>query len=144
MSGRVLRLPAGLATAIRDAAARAFPNECCGLIEGIDTGEGWQAFAIHEAANLSENPRQKFLVDPQLQFDLLRRLRGSARRIVGCFHSHPVGSAEPSATDRSEASESDFLYVIAAGGDGEREKFQLQAFVFDAQARAFLNVLLVG
>ena len=115
MNARVLHLPGDLATAVLVAAARAYPRECCGLIEGTGTAGGWRASAIHEAANVADEPARRFLIDPQVQFDLLRRLRGTKTRIIGCFHSHPNGSPEPSATDRASADESDFLWLIAGG-----------------------------
>ena len=42
------------------AAARAYPGECCGLIEGIGTAGGWRALAIHEAANVADEPARHF------------------------------------------------------------------------------------
>jgi len=116
VSRRVLELSDDLAAAVLVAAARAYPLECCGLVEGLDTKEGWRVFAIHETKNVASDPRRAFLIDPQAQFDLMRALRGSERRVVGCFHSHPDGAPEPSATDRAGAYEVGFLYLIAAGG----------------------------
>ena len=97
------------------AASRAYPRECCGLLVGGDTGDGWRVLAAHEAANLANDPASHFLIDPQTQFDLLRGLRGSDRRIIGCFHSHPNGLPQPSETDRASAFEDDFVWLIAAG-----------------------------
>jgi len=111
------------------AAARAYPNEACGLIEGRDIGEGFIATAVHEAANIADDPSCRFLIDPQLQFDLMRAVRTRDTRIIGCFHSHPNGVAEPSATDRAEAYESDFLYLIAGGAPDAG--FTLRAYVFN-------------
>src|SRR4051812_4565879 len=102
MANKFLSLPDELAAQILRGAARAYPSECCGLIEGATTKDGWCALAIHETANLSPEPERRFLIDPQVQFDLMRKLRGSERCIIGCFHSHPGGRAEPSATDRAE------------------------------------------
>ena len=110
------------------AAAGTFPQECCGLIEGIDTAEGWRALAIHEAANVAPDRARSFLIDPQAQFELLRSLRGSGRRVIGCFHSHPGGSPRPSATDRASAAESDFLWLIAGGSP--EAGFTLGAYLF--------------
>jgi len=128
MTSRTLHLPDALAAQILQAAARAYPNEACGLIEGADTSDGWRAEVLHESANLAKDPTRHFLIDPEIQFALLRKQRGTERRLVGCFHSHPGGRAQPSATDRAEAYESGFLYVIAAGGDGV---FDLKAYLFD-------------
>jgi proteasome lid subunit RPN8/RPN11 len=126
---RSVLLPDDLAAQVLIAAARAHPNECCGLIEGKDTQQGWIGTAIHETANIAENPARHFLIDPQVQFDLMRGLRGKDTRIIGCFHSHPNGDAEPSATDRAEAYETGFLYLIAAGAPDAG--FTLRAYVFD-------------
>jgi len=35
------------------ATARAYPSECCGLIEGLDTDSGWRALSLHETANIA-------------------------------------------------------------------------------------------
>ena len=127
MAQRILHLPDDLAARVLLAASRAYPNECCGLIEGRATADGWQARDIHEAANIAEDPRRRFLIDPQVQFDLMRHLRDSDTRIIGCFHSHPDGEPAPSATDRAEAYESDFLYLIAGGAP---DVFTLKAYLF--------------
>ena len=79
---------------------------------------GWRATAVHEAANVAEDASRRFLIDPQAQFDLMRGLRGTERRLIGCYHSHPDGEAKPSATDGAHAYEAGFLYVIAAGSPG--------------------------
>ena len=127
MTARTLHLPDDLAARVLLAASRAYPNECCGLIEGSVTADGWRAREIHEAANIAENPKVRFLIDPQVQFDLMRALRDSETRIIGCFHSHPDSRAEPSAADRAEAYENDFLYLIAAGSP---DVFTLKAYLF--------------
>ena len=127
MTARTLHLPDDLAARVLLAASRAYPNECCGLIEGTDGADGWRVHAIHEARNIAADPSRRFLIDPQAQFDLMRRLRGAETRIIGCFHSHPDGEPAPSATDRAEAYESDFLYLIAAGSP---DVFTLKAYLF--------------
>lgn len=98
-----------LAPALRErilAEARAaFPRECCGLLEG----DGARIAAIHPTRNLATEP-DRFEIDPAEQFRLLR----AGRRIVGCYHSHPGGLAEPSPRDAERASEAGFLWLIAA------------------------------
>jgi proteasome lid subunit RPN8/RPN11 len=128
---RVLYLDDALAARVLQAAACAYPNECCGLIEGIDLADGWRATGIHEATNIAEDKARRFLIDPKVQFDLMRRLRGSDTRLIGCFHSHPGGGPEPSVADRAEAYESDFLYLIAGGS---ADLFTLKAHVFNDAA----------
>jgi proteasome lid subunit RPN8/RPN11 len=128
VSPRTLTLSDELAAQLLVAAGRAFPLECCGLVEGSRTEGGWRVTALHEAANMAEDPARHFLIDPQRQFDVMRALRGSETRIIGCFHSHPGGPPEPSATDRAQAYEDDFLWLIAGGSD--ESGFMLQAYVF--------------
>lgn len=117
------------------AAARAFPQECCGLIVGVVVEEGWQAVAVHETPNLASDPGRNFLVDPQKHFELLRALRGTRRDIVGCFHSHPNGMASPSERDRAQALEDGFVWLIASGAAADA--FHLSAFVYEGLPRAF-------
>jgi proteasome lid subunit RPN8/RPN11 len=124
------------------AARRAYPRECCGLIEGVATDRGWIANAIHEAANLSEEPAKHFLVDPAVQFALLRGLRQSGRTVIGCFHSHPDGEPEPSEADRMEAAEDEFVWLIAAGNPVNG--FRIAAHVFEAAEKRFERLALRG
>jgi len=127
---RALVLPDTLHEQLTAEARAAFPMECCGLIEGTATPEGWRATALHGSKNLAENPKQNFLIDPQIHFALLHRLRGTDCAIIGCYHSHPQGRGEPSERDRAAAMDDGFVWLIA--GDGE-----WNAYVFDAGARTF-------
>jgi proteasome lid subunit RPN8/RPN11 len=104
--------------------------ECCGLIEGMATPEGWRATALHGSKNIAADPARSFLIDPQVHFDLLHRLRRTDRAIIGCYHSHPGGLGQPSERDRTEAIDDGFVWLIA--GEGE-----VNAYLFDARARDF-------
>ena len=129
MTPRSLLLSPTHSAAIAACARTSFPRECCGLLEGIAHDDGWRLTAVHESRNIAEQPEQHFLIDPQMHIDLLRRLRGTERTVIGCFHSHPRGRAEPSSTDLLSAAEQDFLWLIAAG---EGEAFDLRAYLFSA------------
>jgi proteasome lid subunit RPN8/RPN11 len=110
MSAR-LRLPRDLRDRIAAHARAAFPNECCGLIEGRREGGTAPASAIHPVRNLATEP-DRFELDPAEQFQLMRELRGTGRELIGCYHSHPNGRAELSARDRAGAGEDNFLWLI--------------------------------
>lgn len=107
----ILLLPQSLQDAVAAEACAAFPNECCGLIEGRRNGRAVYATTIHPIRNLSTEP-DRFELDPAEHFRLMRALRGTAREIVGCYHSHPNGRAELSPRDRANAVEDDFLWLI--------------------------------
>ena len=127
MSSRVLCLAPAHVAAIVAAARSRFPAECCGLLEGASTGRGWVVRAIHETGNLADHPERRFLIDPQFQIGLLRALRGTGRGVIGCFHSHPGGRAEPSPADLAGATERDFLWLIVAV---EPDRIVLSAYLF--------------
>jgi len=123
-------LPDALHEQLAVEARAAFPNECCGLIEGTATPEGWRATALHRSKNLAADSARAFLIDPQLHFDLLRHLRGTERAIIGCYHSHPAGPGAPSERDRAEAIDDRFIWLFAGEG-------KVNAYLFDAGARSF-------
>ena len=93
-------------------ARAAYPRECCGLIEGYRDGARVIATALHPARNIAEDS-DRFEIDPAQHIALLRALRGTAHDIVGCYHSHPNGRAEPSERDRDAVTESGFIWIIA-------------------------------
>lgn len=124
-----LSLSAPLRAQLEDEARAAFPKECCGLIEGVCEGGICNVTALHRTENLSDAP-DRFEIDPAAHVALLRKLRGTKRAIVGCYHSHPNGKPEPSPRDRDRALDEDFVWLIqpvTAGGAGAPG-----AFVFAA------------
>ena len=87
-----------------------YPNECCGLLVGNCSDEVILEDIV-ESPNLFSS-KQKFLIDPQIQFDCLRVLRGTSNRIIGNYHSHPNGLASPSDYDKEMAIELDQIWLI--------------------------------
>jgi proteasome lid subunit RPN8/RPN11 len=112
--GMELFLPSAFRCQILAEARIAYPRECCGLLEG----SAERITAVHPTRNLAGRS-DRFEIDPAEQF----RLRRAGRRIVGCYHSHPGGRAEPSPRDAEQAGEAGFLWLICAGTIG--------AFVWD-------------
>jgi proteasome lid subunit RPN8/RPN11 len=108
-----VRLRAGHRAQLEEEARAAFPRECCGLIEGWRDGDHFEISALHPCQNLARGD-DAFEIDPAEQFRLIRGLRGTARDIVGCYHSHPGGGVEPSPRDLAAAGEDDFLWLIVA------------------------------
>src|SRR3546814_383615 len=108
-----LRLPAALQQQIRSAALLAFPRECCGLL----IGAGEHVTRIVAAANLDPAP-DRFELDPAVHLRVQRELRGTAERVIGHYHSHPNGLAEPSAVDLAAAAHDPRMLWLIAGCDG--------------------------
>ena len=94
------------------ALARAAPErEICGLLFGevgrIDTAAA--------ATNVAEDPTTGFEIDPATLIAAHRRARAGGPAIVGCFHSHPNGRAEPSPRDAAAAIPGDFWLILTVG-----------------------------
>jgi len=121
-----LILPQHLRDQIAREALAAHPRECCGLIEGTHNKLETIALACHPTRNLAAG-NDSFEIDPARHIELLRSLRGTGREILGCYHSHPNGRAEPSSRDLARATDENFLWLIAAGSD-------LKAFVHAEKA----------
>ena len=114
-------------------AARAAPEECCGILLGRDG-------LIEEtrpAPNVAPDPLRRFEIDPQALVDAHRAARGNGPQILGYYHSHPGGSAEPSATDRAQSAGDGRVWAIAGETgvafwrDGERGFVRLSYTVED-------------
>jgi proteasome lid subunit RPN8/RPN11 len=108
-----LLLPADLRARIEDETRKAFPRECCGLIEGTHRGGEARAVALHPARNLATRV-DRFEIAPEDHFAALKIVRANGRDLIGCYHSHPGGKAAPSATDLAGAGEEGFLWLIAS------------------------------
>lgn len=125
----VLQLGPGLRAQIEREAQAAFPRECCGLIEGARSSEMITASAFHPTGNVSDE-RYRFEIDPADQFRILREARARGAEVVGCYHSHPNGVAEPSKCDRESAAEEGFVWLIVALTDHSEPR--LAAFIFQS------------
>ena len=94
------------------AAETAYPNEACALLEGTVAEHGIIVSRIHLAQNVAVAPATHFEVDPRLILRLHRELRDGPTRVVGVWHSHTNGRAQPSATDLAMAFEPSLIWVI--------------------------------
>ncbi|HEY6815101.1 MAG TPA: M67 family metallopeptidase [Croceibacterium sp.] len=97
---------------MRAAASESAPEECCGLLLGHDCVE-----EARQAANCAPDPRRHFEIDPQALIDAYRAARAGGPQVIGFFHSHPAGPAEPSPTDRALAAHDGKVWAIL-GRDG--------------------------
>lgn len=116
MRVRALVLPRPLLDAVEAAAEAAYPEECCGLLVGRPDPGGATVLvrAAEPAGNVATGRRDRFELDPQVRFDVMRRLEraGGGERIVGHYHSHPDHPPVPSATDLEMAFEPDLVWLI--------------------------------
>jgi proteasome lid subunit RPN8/RPN11 len=88
-------------------ARAALPLECCGLLLGASA-------AVVESVrtrNAATDPN-RFVIHPTDHINGRRDARTRGLDVVGFYHSHPRSAADPSVTDRAEASYPDHLYLI--------------------------------
>ena len=85
------------------------PNETCGLIGGNDG----RALQIYPLKNVDDNPRIRYLADPQ---ELLYAIRDVEEnhdwQVLAIYHSHPASPAYPSPTDVERAFYPDAIYIL--------------------------------
>ncbi|MDQ3856554.1 MAG: M67 family metallopeptidase [Chloroflexota bacterium] len=102
------QLPRRLYDEIVAHALEGYPNEVCGLIAALE-GKPVQTYRVR---NTAEEPRTRYVMDPQEQFDAMMDIEGRGWELYGIYHSHPSTQAYPSQTDRSLAFYPDAVYFI--------------------------------
>jgi proteasome lid subunit RPN8/RPN11 len=110
--GMEIELTRELVGRILAEAARAFPEEACGLL----LGRNGQIERALPAANIHPIPQAHFEIDPQALVDAHRAARQDGPDVLGYYHSHPCGPAQPSATDRAMATGDGRVWAIAGEG----------------------------
>lgn len=108
-----VRISRGLLDRLLVEAAATPDREVCGLLYG----KGDRIEAIEPAANVAADPARWFEIEPAALFAAIRAERGGGPRICGHYHSHPSGSAEPSAEDAAAALEAGRLWLILGRGE---------------------------
>lgn len=89
------------------------PRECCGLL----LGDGARIESAVELANVHDDPARFFELDPAGLIAALKAERLGGPKVMGWFHSHPVGQAIPSVEDAGQAANDGRLWAIIAGDD---------------------------
>lgn len=101
-----------IATEVLDAivadARAAGAAETCGLL----FGEDGIVTAGMASRNVADDPRRRFEIDPAALIAAHRRERAGGPRILGCYHSHPDGSPDPSPRDAADAAPNGWLWLI--------------------------------
>jgi proteasome lid subunit RPN8/RPN11 len=99
---------------IHDHAKETYPEECSGVMVGMDTGEMKVVVDVWRAENTHEDERsRRFLIDPREYIAFEKRASERDMDILGVYHSHPDHPAEPSEYDRDHAWPG-WSYIIAS------------------------------
>jgi [CysO sulfur-carrier protein]-S-L-cysteine hydrolase len=86
------------------------PNECCGMVGGMD-GE---ASVVIPVVNSAASPL-RFEMDPQGQYNALKAIEDDGKEMLAIYHSHTKSAAYPSQTDVNQAVNwPDAMYLIVS------------------------------
>ena len=107
----MLRVTREVYDAAVDHAREGLPAEVCGVLGG-DRGATSHARTLYRAENAAADPRTEYRIDPAEQLALMEEVEAAGQEVVGFYHSHPRGPAEPSPTDRRRATWADRSYLI--------------------------------
>lgn len=88
-------------------------REVCGLL----LGTGGQVLDIMPAANVADDPAQRFEIDPAVLLGAMKAARTGGPQVIGHYHSHPSGTAQPSACDADLAAADGAYWMLVAGGE---------------------------
>lgn len=73
--------------------------------------------AVIACDNVAADPTTMFEIDPAALIAAHRAMRSGGHQIIGHFHSHPIGRAEPSVRDAAAASGDGIFWLIIAQGN---------------------------
>jgi proteasome lid subunit RPN8/RPN11 len=91
------------------------PNECCGMVAGVD-GEATEVIRVENAA---ASPL-RYEMDPKAQYEAWKSIEDGGRELLAIYHSHTKSAAYPSQTDVNQAvAWPDQVYVIVSLEDAD-------------------------
>ena len=100
-----MRIPSDIYDQLLEHAREDAPNECCGLIGGVD-GE---ARTLYRARNAEASPL-RYQLHPNDQIRIMREIEESGEELAAIYHSHTASAAYPSQTDIN-------LALVEVGGE---------------------------
>ncbi|MFB6254637.1 MAG: Mov34/MPN/PAD-1 family protein [Halobacteriaceae archaeon] len=94
------------------------PREACGILAGRTDTDTPIVECIYETANIAENPRREYQIDPSEQLHILEEIDQSPHQLIGFYHSHPHGPRKPSTRDQHDAQWDGYYHLLIANNRG--------------------------
>ncbi|MFC7096847.1 desampylase [Halobaculum marinum] len=132
-----LLLPTAVRDTLHERRAAGAPAEVCGVLLGeraVDENTDDRAAAADRVAeavpvdNVATDPERFYELDPAETVAAIEDGETRGLDVVGFYHSHPRGPAEPSATDRDRATWTGYVYCIVAPEDVVAYRWTGEAF----------------
>ncbi len=114
-------LPSELADDLVAHARSESPNECCGLIAGVD-GVATRVFRVTN----SEASPFMYVMEPREQLRIMDEIDAAGWDLLAIYHSHTRSAAYPSRTDVELAFYPQTAYLIVSLAD--RDRPEIRAF----------------
>jgi proteasome lid subunit RPN8/RPN11 len=113
----VLSFPRSAYDAVLEHAEAGGEEEVCGVLAGQRRGDEARVEAVHRATNVADDPRTRYLIEPEAQLAIIEAIEENDRDVVGFYHSHPRGPPVPSETDAERAAWPGYSYAICVPGE---------------------------
>jgi proteasome lid subunit RPN8/RPN11 len=118
----VLQMPKTVFDTIRAHGEETYPHECCGVLLGHSTPQGWQVASAVRAGNTrTDSAHNRYQIAPVELVKIQREATKQGLDIAGFYHSHPDHPAHWSPTDLSEAHWIGSSYVITEVAKGKAQ-----------------------
>ena len=89
---------------IEQHAGSVFPEECCGILLGSAQNDDVQVKRVIQADNKStEQATERYTIAPEALLEAQKQATAAEMEVVGYYHSHATGTAEPSEIDLKAA-----------------------------------------
>ena len=119
---------------IENQAKKSYPNECCGLLIGMNTSEK-KVVEVRPAQNWNtERSHDRYVIERKEFEKIDKEAVKKGFQIIGVYHSHPDHPAIPSAYDTEHAC-SWFSYIIVAVEKGETT--DIKSWIFNEEKKQF-------
>jgi proteasome lid subunit RPN8/RPN11 len=114
-----LHIPKAIFEAMRSHGEETYPHECCGVLLGQRTPEGWRVASAVRAGNTrTDSAHNRYHIAPIELVKIQREATKQGLDIAGFYHSHPDHPAQWSPTDFAEAHWIGCSYVITEVAHG--------------------------
>lgn len=119
--------PDALAVIARHGAA-AYPDECCGVLVGVDGARRAVVRALPAENTRADERARRYLIDPEAIRTIERAAEAEGLHVIGFYHSHPDHPARPSDFDREHAWPwySYVILPVAGGAAGTPRAWRLR------------------
>ena len=112
------------------------PNECCGILAGVDG----QAKRLYRMTNVEHSPF-RYNMDSRELFQTYREIDDSGWDVLAIYHSHTHSEAYPSATDVRLATWPEAYYILVSLLNKESPPLRAFRIVDDAISEEELRII---